>query len=317
MSEPLELFRSLLDCLESGTPCALCVVVNTRGSTPQTAGAMLLVAANGETLGTVGGGCVEAEVRRRALAMLPSRDSALLAFDLDHDFGWDDGLVCGGRLEVAVLCLAETAEAEPLREAAQRIARQEWACVPLRVLDQGKPVEYRLNIEPVPTLLVAGAGHVGVAAAKLAAGLDFRVVVLDDRGDLLTPERLPPPIETAAGDMEATLRRWPIDANTYVVIVTRGHAHDQRALHAVIGSPAKYLGMIGSRRKIGIVFDALEHAGVDRAKLDRVHTPIGLAIGAVTVPEIAVSIAAELVQVRRAESHPAVEGPLAIIASGT
>ncbi len=311
MSEPLELFRSLLDCLESGSRCALCTVVSTRGSTPQTAGAMLLVTANGETLGTIGGGCVEAEVRRRALAMLPSRTSVLLRFDLDHDYGWDDGLICGGRLDVAVVCLGDEAEAGPFAEAAARIARQEPACIPLRVLDEGQPVEYRLNIEPMPTLLVAGAGHVGVAVARLAVGLDFRVVVLDDRGDLLDPSRLPPPIETAAGAMEATLRGWPIDAKTYVVIVTRGHAHDQRALAAVIDSPAKYLGMIGSRRKIGIVFDALEHAGVDRGRLERVHTPIGLAIGAVTVTEIAVSIAAELVQVRRAESRPAVEGPLA------
>ena len=105
-----------------------------------------------------------------------------------------------------------------------------------------------------------------------------------------------------------------MDANTYVVVVTRGHAHDQRALHAVIDSPAKYLGMIGSRRKIRVIFDDLEHLGVDRAKLERVHTPIGLTIGAVTVPEIAVSIAAELIQVRRADASRAVEGPFEVSA---
>jgi xanthine dehydrogenase accessory factor len=115
-----------------------------------------------------------------------------------------------------------------------------------------------------------------------------------------------------AGDIEAALRQWPVDANTCVVVVTRGHAHDRRALHAVIDSPAKYLGMIGSRRKIGIIFDDLEHLGVDRARLERVHAPIGLKIGAVTVPEIAVSVAAELIQVRRAETYQAVEGPFEI-----
>jgi len=312
MSEPLELFQLLLDRLEFGSSCALCTVVNTRGSTPQTAGAMLLVHPTGETQGTIGGGCVEAEVRRRALAMLLSRSSGLLRFELDHDYGWDDGLICGGRLDVAVTCLTDASQAEPFRAAVERIRRQEWATVPLRVQHEGQSIEYRLNVEPTPTLLIAGAGHVGVALAKLAVGLNFRVVVFDDRGDLLSPQRLPSPIDSVAGTIETSLREWPVDTNTYVVVVTRGHAHDQRALHAVIESPAKYIGMIGSRRKIRVVFDDLEHLGVQRAELERVHTPIGLKIGAMTVPEIAVSIAAELIQVRRAERHRAVEGPFEV-----
>ncbi len=309
----LELFRSLLGVLQSGRPCALCTVVNTRGSTPQTAGAMLLVYANGDTEGTIGGGCVEAEVRRLALATLLSRSSGVLSFQLDRDSGWDDGLICGGRLEIAVLSLTDASQAEPFDEAVRRIGRQERACVPLLVQHEGKTVEYRLNIEPTPTLLIAGAGHVGMALAKVSAGLSFRVVVLDDRSDLLNPGRLPPPIETVAGNIEALLRRWPVDANTYVVIVTRGHAHDQRALHAVIDSPAKYLGMIGSRRKIRLIFEDLESLGVPPARLQRVHAPIGLKIGALTVPEIAVSIAAELIQTRRAEAHQAVEGPFRVV----
>ena len=309
MSEPLELFQSLLDCLQAGRPCALCAVVNTRGSTPQIPGAMFLVHANGDTQGTIGGGCVEAEVRRQALAMLLSRSSRVLSFQLDQDYGWDDGLICGGRVEIAAVSFADGSQAGPVAEAVARIRRQERASVPLQVLHEGKTVEYRVNIEPTPTLLVAGAGHVGMALAKLAAGLGFRVVVLDDRNDLLGTDRFPSPIETAAGNIEALLRQWPVDANTYVVIVTRGHAHDERALQAVIHSPAKYLGMIGSRRKIQVIFEDLESLGVERARLQQVHTPIGLKIGAVTVPEIAVSIAAELIQVRRAEAYQAVEGP--------
>jgi xanthine dehydrogenase accessory factor len=309
MSEPLELFQSLSDRLASGRPCALCAVVGTRGSTPQIAGAMLLVHANGDTEGTIGGGCVEAQVRQQALTMLLSQSSGVLSFELNQDYGWDDGLICGGRLDVAVVSLTDSSQAEAFGEAVMRIRSQEPVCVPLRVQHEGKSVEYRLNVEPRPTLLVAGAGHIGMALAKLAVGLNFRVVVLDDRSDLLSPQRLPPPIEPVAGDIEALLRQWPVDANTYVVIVTRGHAHDERALHAVIQSSAKYLGMIGSRRKIQVIFDDLESLGVERARLERVHTPIGLKIGAVTVPEIAVSIAAELIQVRRAEAHRAVEGP--------
>jgi xanthine dehydrogenase accessory factor len=309
MSDPLTLFRSLVARLESGGRCALCTVVNTRGSTPQTAGAMLLLHPTGETEGTIGGGCVEAEVRRRALVMLQSGESAVASFVLDHDFGWDDGLVCGGRLDVAVLSLADAAAAEPFRRAIDEIERQQVARIALRVRHEGRLVEYRLNIEPTPTLLIAGAGHVGASLARLAAGLNFRVVVIDDRADLLAPARLPPPIETAAGEIRSVLARWPVDANTYVVVVTRGHNHDAKSLRAVVDSPAKYLGMIGSRRKIRVIFDDLEERGVARERLDRVHTPIGLKIGAVTVPEIAVSIAAELIQVRRAEHFPAVEGP--------
>jgi xanthine dehydrogenase accessory factor len=310
MSEPQELFRHLVEQLERGNPCALCTVVGTRGSTPQTAGAMLLLYPDGRTEGTVGGGCVEAELKRRALKLLLSEASGLLTFELDHDYGWDDGLICGGRLEVAVVSVTDASQAAPFAEAAQRIGRQEPAQVALRLEHEGRPIEYRLNVEPIPTLLIAGAGHVGAELARLAVRLNFRVVVIDDRADLLVTERLPPPIETVAAEIHGTLREWPIAANTYVVVVTRGHTHDEQALHAVIDSPAKYIGMIGSRRKIRTVFDDLEHLGVARAKLRRVHTPVGLAIGAVTVPEIAVSIAAELIQVRRADLFDAVEGPL-------
>ena len=302
-----------MERVESGHPCALCTVVNTRGSTPQTAGAMLLLHPTGEAEGTIGGGCIEAELKTRVLRMLASQSpfrGSLLTFELDHDYGWDDGLICGGRLDVAVVSLADASQAAPLREAVARIQRQQAAQLPLRVDHQGKTLEYRLNIEPTLTLLIAGAGHVGAALAKLAPGLNFRVVVIDDRADLLDRGRLPPPIETVAGDIQDTLKEWPIDANTYVVVVTRGHVHDEQALHAVIDSPAKYIGMIGSRRKIELVFDDLVDLGVARDRLAQVHTPIGLDIKAVTVPEIAVSIAAELIQVRRTEARKSVvEGP--------
>jgi xanthine dehydrogenase accessory factor len=315
MTAPVGLLQSLVERVEAGIPCALCVVVGTHGSTPQSPGAMLLLLANSETEGTIGGGCVEAEVRRHALALLASQSSGLLAFELDRDYGWDDGLICGGRMEVAVVSYDRPEQLDAVRQAIEAIRRQETARIALRVERDGKTLEYRLNFEPTPTLLIAGAGHVGAALARLAVELDFRVVVIDDRDDLLGGNRLPPPIESAAGAIPATLRQWPIDGNSYVAIVTRGHIHDAQSLQAVIDSPAKYVGMIGSRRKIAVVFDELESRGVQRARLEQVHTPIGLAIGAVTVPEIAVSIAAELIQVRRHDSARAVEGPIEISAT--
>lgn len=309
---PRELLHALVAAVEAGRPCALCTVVGTRGSTPQTAGAMLVLEADGRSIGTIGGGCVEAEVRRRALALVQAGSSSLLSFVLNHDYGWDDGLICGGRLDIAVVCYQRVAELGDVHAAIEQIERQQMARLPLRVADEGRTVQYSVNIEPTPTLLIAGAGHVGAALAGLAAGLNFRVVVVDDRADLLGPDRLPAGCVAVAGDIAESLRGWPIDANTYVVIVTRGHAHDEQALNAVIDSPARYLGMIGSRRKVKLIFDDLEQLGVPREKLDRVHSPIGLKIGAVTVPEIAVSIAAELVAVRRSEAFQAVEGPVEI-----
>ncbi|HUN81412.1 MAG TPA: XdhC family protein, partial [Phycisphaerae bacterium] len=131
----------------------------------------------------------------------------------------------------------------------------------------------------------------------------------DDRADMMGPERLPPPIRPVVGDIEKTLRALPIDSNSFVVIVTRGHNRDEQALHAVIDSPARYIGMIGSRRKVKLIFDDLEALGVDRTRLASVHAPIGLSIGAVTVPEIAMSIVGQLIEVRRSEKPTRVEGP--------
>jgi len=317
MSEYLRLFSSIVERVDAGQACALCTVVNSRGSTPQTAGAIMLLDPAGRTDGTLGGGCVEAEVRRRALELLNRGESGLLSFTLNHDYGWDDGLICGGKMDVAVMTLSAADAVAGFRAAAERLARQTACEVPLRVGDGGRMVEYDLRVEPTPTLLIAGAGHVGAALARLASTLDFRVVVIDDRADLLDRARLPEPIEGLAGDIANTLRGWPIDANTHVVIVTRGHQHDEQALHAVIDSPAKYMGMIGSRRKIKLIFDDLIGLGVDPAKLARVHAPIGLDISSVTVPEIALSIAGQLVQTRRAVSSKIVEGPFELQAAAT
>jgi xanthine dehydrogenase accessory factor len=300
--------------VQAGRRVALCAVVGTQGSTPQMPGALMLVDQTMRSTGTLGGGCVEAEVCKQAFTLLQAGSAELLSFDLDHIPGWDDGLICGGAMEVAVVPLADAVAAEPFEQAVRNIRAGRHAAFDLRVKKHGAWVEYRLNIEPEPTLLVAGAGHIGAELAKLCVGLEFRVVVVDDREDFANAERLPPPIEPIAADIEKTLRGYPIDPATYVVIVTRGHRHDQQALAAVVDSSAKYIGMIGSRRKVKLIRDNLLEAGIDPVRLDRIHAPIGLPIHAVTVPEIAVSIAAQLIEVRRVERVPAVVGPLPVTA---
>ncbi len=310
------LFDSLARQLEHGRRVALCTVVGASGSTPQSPGATMLLHENMSTEGTLGGGCVEAEVRKRAFEMLRCGESGLLKFSLDHDYGWDDGLICGGNMLVAVTTLVDASAARPFSDARNALELQQSATVPIRVPHEGRLHEYRLHIEAPAQLVIAGAGHVGAALARLAVGLDFDVSVIDERGDLTNAERLPPPIKPVVGDIEKTLRDWPIGPGSFVVIVTRGHNHDEAALHAVIDSPARYIGMIGSKRKVKLIFDDLAALGVDPAKLSRVHSPIGLKIGSVTVPEIAVSIAAELIQIRRNEPPTRVEGPLNAATAG-
>lgn len=285
-----------------------CLLVAARGSTPQDAGALMLLDDATHTLGTVGGGCVEAEVRREAFALLSRDGSGLLRYKLDHDYGWDDGLICGGTIEMAVGPLPS---ADELARIIADIDTRAETCLRIEVDDAGGPVAYELALPPRERLLIAGAGHVGRAVAILAVGLDFDVTIFDDRAALLE-DGLPEGVAPQGGEIRSALKAASIDPHTFCLIVTRGHRHDEEALEAVVGRGARYVGMIGSRRKIKLIFDDLVARGVPEGALADIHAPVGVDVDAVTVPEIAVSIAAELVQVRRRHATPAVRGPLAI-----
>jgi len=265
----------------------------------------MIVLADGRTLGTLGGGCVEAEVRQRAMKMLLDDQSDLLSFDLNHDYGWDDGLICGGAMDIYVQSLDAFRVAqfkEMISALARRDASAEGMELRFAYTCSGKACEYVERIESSPTLLIVGAGHVAQALGQVAPGLGFDLDVLDDRPDYVSTERFPLARHRIVGDIETELAKFPIDRTTYIVIVTRGHNHDGRALAAVIDSPAKYIGMIGSKRKIKAIYDELAASGTSIEKLLHVHAPIGYDIGAVTVQEIAISIAAQLVAARRGQS---------------
>src|SRR3984957_13035494 len=288
----LKLIEQILVCVDHGDAAALCAIVRAQGSTPQGKGAAMVVLQNGQTLGTLGGGCVEAEVRRRALERIQDRQSRLVNFKLDHDYGWDDGLVCGGSMDVAIAVIDSPGQAEALRAVRDRLAARRGATLEIAVRDESdQPVTFQIPLTPTPTLLIAGAGHVAMALAEVSRNLDFHVVVIDDRADCVSVERFGG-AQRMVGDIEGELGRYPIDEWTYVVIVTRGHRHDGRALLAVINKPARYIGLIGSKRKIHTILCELHEQGVARERLERVHAPIGLEIGAVTPGEIALSIAA-------------------------
>jgi len=154
-------------------------------------------------------------------------------------------------------------------------------------------------VEPQPTLVLVGAGHIAVPLAQMGKMLSFEVIVLDDREKFANRERFPDADQVLAADFGPSLASLKITRATYIVIITRGHQYDEEALMEVAESPAAYIGMIGSRRRVQAVRDNLAAVGFDPAKVDRVHAPIGLEIGAETPEEIAVSIMAEIIAVRR------------------
>ena len=335
-----EVLETLVDALEAGRAVALCRVVAVRGSTPQGAGAALLLEPDGTQIGTLGGGCVEAEVRREAAGLIGRDGVALRRFTLDHDPAWADGLICGGRMTVLAECprgpaalayyrtyLGRIQSGRGVTEAVALDPARAGAALGDRFLFDGSgglvatlgasadppaglvsglpPLDDRPKATesagwatlPTPStthLLIVGAGHVGRAVAELAARVDFAVTVLDDRPDQASAARFPA-ARRLVGPIGDALRSLDLTPSTYALVVTRGHGHDQEALGILAPSPAGYVGMIGSRRKVREVRDALLDAGVPEAALARVAMPVGLSIGSETVDEIAISIVAELI----------------------
>lgn len=261
-----EVFAALGEAMKRAEDVALVTIVATNGSTPQRVGAKMLVYADGRTVGTIGGGCYENDAFWKAKASLESRKPARVKYELDDDFAQENGLVCGGQMEVFI---------EP--------------------------------IEPPPAVYIIGAGHVGYYLGKFAHESGFQVHVVDDRDTFANHTRFPEAAEVVVDEVPAWLANAALPPSAYVVIVTRGHRHDLDALRAVVQRDLRYVGLIGSKAKVARVYEALVEEGVDPARFTRIHAPIGLDLGAVTPQEIAVSIVAELIAVRRGRaSDPAV-----------
>jgi len=345
--------RILLDLdevIRNEKPVAYTALVETRGSTPQKAGAAMLVFSDGSQTGTLGGGCVEAEVKRRALRLLDEGETEILTFQLDSDYGWDDGLICGGRMKMLVdpvrpgddisyfQTLGEfVSQGKPCTEAividteaaggghatdrylvdengqvvASRGSGEEPAALAEHLRDvSDRPRPYvKHGISYLPhlkrgRLVIVGGGHVGQKVAELAAMADFDVWVVDDREQYCNSERFPQAKRLIVAPTDTALSGLDIDSDTFCVIVTRGHNHDEEALYHLAETPARYVGMIGSKRKIKLIFEDLLNDGISREALQRVQAPLGFHIGSQTVPEIAVSIVAELIAVRNLGALP-------------
>jgi xanthine dehydrogenase accessory factor len=259
----IDFHRQLLQLLESGRRVAVATIVEARGSTPQREGGRIIVAEDGATWFTIGGGAFEALVIDDAKGCLREGRSDLRNYSL-HDSGDEAlGMACGGNALVFI-------EVPPI----------------------------------VPPLLIFGAGHVGRALARLAVGVGFAVTVLDDRPAMLEPGSFPAGTKLVATDRQFREGVPPIGPETSIVLVTRCHDTDEAALEGLARAPWRYLGMIGSRRKVKVVFDRLLERGVPREVLDRIHAPIGVPIGSHLPEEVAVSILAELVAVRNGLASP-------------
>jgi xanthine dehydrogenase accessory factor len=335
-----DILRQLITAIRAGRPVAWCRLVETRGSTPQKAGAAMLVYDDGSQDGTLGGGCVEAEVKRRSLGLLAENRTEICTFQLDSDYGWDDGLICGGRMKILVEPITADTPTEYFECLAKRIENGE-GCTEALVFDseasglkaaisvlldaQGQVVaglragqngpELAKNLRPLGErprpyvahgvaylpvlprcrLVIVGGGHVGKAVGELAADLDFDVWIVDDRAEFVAEDRFPRAQRRISGTIDRVLPDLEITNDTYCLIVTRGHSHDQEALFHLVNRGARYVGLIGSQRKIKMIFENLAAEGVTRESLDKVYAPLGIDIGSQTVPEIAVSICAELV----------------------
>ncbi|MBI4320923.1 MAG: XdhC family protein [Chloroflexi bacterium] len=374
-----EIFEQIATLLAAGEDIAVATVIRTRGSTPRETGAKMVVRATGAIIGTVGGGCGEAEVWRTAVEVIHSGKPRVVEVNLTQEISLHSDGVCGGIMDVFVepwrpakieaeRGVATAAHTPSPLEAAQAIvdagnARRpavlativaskgglgdgnrmvvfgdgarlgslgsvalddfvvdnalktirtgEPGVVKPPALGAEQPGEELRDLEvfvepfkPLPTLLIAGAGHIALPLAQMGKLLDFDVVVVDDRASFANKDRFPTADEVIVSDFESAMGSFPITADTYVVLITRGHQHDVVCLRRVVDSPAAYIGMIGSRRRVWAVFKLLHEEGMPLEKLGRVYSPIGVDLAAETPAEIALSIVAEVVRVMRGGKAP-------------
>jgi xanthine dehydrogenase accessory factor len=253
----MDLFEEIVKMRRAGQRGALATIVHTNGSIPSYESSRMLIREDGSLVGTVGGGCVEADVWAAAKEVMQKEAPRKMVFNLNNEATYDNGLICGGTVEIFV---------EP--------------------------------ILPQPIVYLFGGGHVSMAMAKAASSAGFAIGVVDDREAFANLPRFPMAQEVFTSYEQAFEKIQP-NASTYLVIVTRGHKEDMRVLAWAARTEARYIGMIGSKRKVLSVYKALEKEGYRPEEFERIYAPMGLEIGALSPEEIAISIVAELIAVRR------------------
>ncbi len=339
--------QAACELLEKGESFVLATIVSHSGSTPRTSGSKMVVTAGGHGIGTIGGGLLEAGAMSKAVELIQIGQSAIIAFDLNHDTVDSMDMICGGRAEVLLDCVSPTEM--------NRIVFERWRqtldtgqkgsllttamgsqCkigaivhslatidgkvvgdIPLSEHDRKRVLAAAASASTVQSMVfdgafvmveptqrtcivyLFGAGHVAQSTAAMAVMVGFRISVCDDRQEYANRERFPKAHQIRVLENFAqAFAGLGIGRDDFVVILTRGHLHDKTVLAQALKTDAGYIGMIGSRKKRNTIYAALLKEGFDPADIDRVHSPIGLSIGAETPEEIAVSILAELIFVR-------------------
>jgi len=300
-------FEALAEAARSGEPVTLGIISGVKGSSPQKVGAKALFYGDGRIKGTLGGGCLEAEIQQRGIQSLRSGKAETFDLLLDHDFGWDDGLICGGKVFGVILPNAEKAGEKFWSELARRQTALAWgvrkdlSIAPGLVHSAAADWLYQETVTPPCALWIAGAGHIAQAVAPMAAQLDFSVTVFDDRPALASHQFFPKEISLQADVWEKLLSLPLPNVPSFALIVTRGHRHDALVLKDWIRKPFLFLGMIGSSRKARTIFEHfIEEKIASEEDLKRVACPVGIKIRSQSVQEIAVSIMAQFID-KRAE----------------
>jgi len=259
----MDIYEEIVKLRREGRRGAVATIVNVRGSIPSYKTAKMLVRDDGSIFGTIGGGCVEADVWQAAREVMEREKPRTLTFNLNQDPKYDTGLVCGGTLDIFI---------EP--------------------------------VLPQAMLYIFGAGHVAHALYNTSQAAGFDTIIIDDRELYANRQRFPEAREVIAEAFDQAMARLSPTDSEFVVIVTRGHRDDMRVLRWAVQTPARYIGMIGSKRKTVTLFRELQQEGLAANLFDRVYAPVGLDIGAVTPEEIAISITAQLIAIRRRVERP-------------
>lgn len=344
-----EIFQEILRILKQGKPCVLCTVVHTKGSTPQKAGAKLLIREDGSSLGTLGGGCVEGDMWYLGTQLLKEKSTPIFReYRLNEEMAARGGLVCGGTMYIFIDPIFTLGYFQPFVEKINQALEGEFPLSVATVVDSstvnpgakllimedgsikgsfgnpaleseaisvGKKLAafgeneffkaddgskiYVEGFTTPPTLILMGGGHVNKAISNLAATLGFRIFVVDDRPEFANKERFPEAEAVVVANYEEGLNKLKVNSNSYIVVATRGHKYDDLALSSAIQTPARFVGLLGSKRKSILIYKNLLDNDVPVERIQEVHAPIGLNIGALTPEELAVSIMAEIIMVRR------------------
>ena len=329
----MDLYEAIEKYLKDGKKGMLATVIHRAGSAPRDAGAKMFVAEDGKLFGTVGGGRLESNAYDEAMRLMGRGETEVFHIRMDGNAVAGEGMLCGGNVDillepvydryvdiyrrikylerrggkgVVVTNFGRNLFSKTLIEPNMDVTGDTLAAEDIEkfsgYVSEKRPLiigETAIEpLQPSSVLYIFGAGHVSQFLSMAAKMVDFRVVVIDDREEFANRERFPDADEIMVEDFHQVFDGLKFSGSEFVAIVTRGHKYDAEVLSETMKRPARYIGMIGSRRKVKIVLDHMRETGFDEESIGRVYAPIGIDIKAETPQEIAISIVAEMIKVR-------------------